>query len=78
MSFVFHTYFHWVGSDQEFSSFFKENALTYFKVGGIGFAAGLVIWFFVIVRLDGLLRLAGDNLFTLRSLMMRFIISAQT
>lgn len=46
MSFVFHTYFHWVGSDQEFSSFFKENALTYFKMGGIGSAAGLVIWFF--------------------------------
>lgn len=46
MSFIFHTYFHWIGSGQEFSSFLKENALIYFKMGGIGPAAGLVIWLF--------------------------------
>lgn len=46
MSFIFHVYFHWIGSDQVLMVFVGENIFTYLKIGGVGFSIGFVFWFF--------------------------------
>lgn len=45
---IFHVLGYWVSGGERLIDFIKGNIVLYFKLAGVGFSAGVVLWFFYI------------------------------